>query len=475
MVRQQEKEAGQACAENRHKSLQGSPASRIHTLIAALFVGFPPIVFYTVLFRNALDIPNHDDYYVPLSFLNQLVLLKTISEKATLFLTFQHNEYKLFFLQALAWLQLVLCGHVSLTLLDAIGNGFVLLLGFLLWKMFLPTHRDFATRLAFFIPVSCLLFQLQYWETLNWASTGLQHLAVLPFSFGAIYLLVRGRRWAFCSALAFLILAVASDGNGFLLIPIGVLILALRRRYAHLAVWLLASIGCVAVYAYHYNVMSSQTNAHHSVFSTFHPLNLAYVISFIGSAGGFPFQSGSLLLGSLLCMFFIYMAYRGYLRKNPLVSYCVLFLLLTTIGVSGIRSGFGVAQSLSSRYAIYSALFLVFAWFAIVEEFLQHRRVSPLGNGFFLGAAAAAILFSLCMDWVGSITLEKRNLEFIQAMTAFEHPASPGSTVGPAPLLPLPPNSPEIDEFNRESRAILIQSIKLGVYRPPPYPSVDAH
>ena len=37
----------------------------------------------------------------------------------------------------------------------------------LLWKMFLANTKNLAARLAFFIPVSWLLFQLQYVETLG--------------------------------------------------------------------------------------------------------------------------------------------------------------------------------------------------------------------------------------------------------------------------------------------------------------------
>jgi hypothetical protein len=50
-----------------------------------------------------------------------------------------------------------------------------------------------------------------------------------------------------------------------------------------------------------------------------------------------------------------------------------LFLLLSAVGVAGLRSDIGLKQSLDSRYAIYSALLVIFAWFAVVEKFLQHE------------------------------------------------------------------------------------------------------
>ena len=72
------------------------------------------------------------------------------------------------------------------------------------------------------------------------------------------------------------------------MIPIGVIILVLTRHYARLVSWLFVSAGSVAAYAYHYNLMSSQSRLHHSVLETMlHPRPL-YVIAFMGSVAAFP-------------------------------------------------------------------------------------------------------------------------------------------------------------------------------------------
>jgi len=151
-----------------------------------------------------------------------------------------------------------------------------------------------------------------------------------------------------------------------------------------------------------------------------------------------------------------------------LVSCCILFLLLTTVGVAGLRSDFGLGQALSSRYTIYSALFLIFAWFAIVEMFLQNSKVPLLRSSFFLGAVALTILFSVCMDLLGTLGLDARHDTTMRAMATFEHPKTPDTTIWPAPMLPLPHPIGPTNEFNQRIRPILDESIKLGVYRPPP-------
>ena len=257
-------------------------------LILAAAVAFPAILFYTILFRHALNVPLFDDYDALLAFLNQMAELRTGPAKASYFLVAQHNEYKLFFERGLAWLELIFSGHIDLRFLCALGNGFVLLLGILLWKMFLPNHKNLASRLAFFVPISWLLFQFQYIGTLNWAMGSLQNFPVLFFSLGAIYLLVRETRWGFCAALAFLVLAIASSGNGLLLVPIGMLILVANHSYVRVMGWLAVSAGCVGAYAYHYNTMSSQSPVHDSIFAALMGLRLLFVIAFIGNAAAFP-------------------------------------------------------------------------------------------------------------------------------------------------------------------------------------------
>ena len=192
--------------------------------------------------------------------------------------------------------------------------------------------------------------------------------------------------------------------------------------------------------------MSSQSRLHHSVLETVLRPRPLYVFGFIGSAAAFPPLLGrihpledifGLSLGLLLCAYFFVLWRRGYARRNPAVSYCILFLLLTAIGVAGIRSDFGIAQSLESRYAIYSALLLIFAWFSIVEEILQYQNVPLRRNRIFLAAVLGAVLFCLVMDFWGWHNLELRNRFMVSGMAAYEHLPLPS----PASAQFFPPRS----------------------------------
>jgi hypothetical protein len=440
-------------------------------LISFVFVAFPAGIFYTLLARKAFNLPNLDDYNAVLDFLNQMGQLKGLSAKASWFFTAQLGEFKLLFLHALACAQLSLLGHIDLWMLGAIANGFILLLALLFWKMFLPESEDLSRRLAFCIPASWLLFQLGYWDDLNWATPGLQHVAVLMFAFYAFWLLLRKERWAYGAALACLALAVASDGNGLLVIPIGILILGARRQYVRIAGWLIASAALIAAYFWHYTVVQPPSGAHRSVVSVLLQMKPGNVLMCMGNAVCFilPFPVVSLLLGILLCIFFAWMIARGYIQKNPCICCCVLFLVLTVTGIAGLRSDYGVTYLFVPRYTIYSILLLIFAWFAFVEEFLQYRNVSLIHNGAYLGAVAAAVVFSLLMDLLGYDGLERRERILVQAMTQFEHPSAEQPDPFPSPAYVFPSSDKTTNPFGLQIRfrEILRESMKDGIYTPP--------
>ncbi len=441
-------------------------------LIPAILIMLPVAIFYGVLFHFITDLPALDDYDAVLGFLNRIVQVKGTTAKFGALLAAQHNEYKLFFGHGVEWGQVGLLGHVNFTQLCVLGDIAVLALALILWSMFIPGRKDLSKRLAFFVPVAWLLFQLQYWETLDWAMASLQNLWVIVFSLGAIRCLLRPSRKAYAGALLLYALAVAASGNGFLLLPVGVLILAMRRRLVRASGWLAASAVCIAAYAYRYNTISSQSPSHGSVFATLFHLRPDYAIAFVGNAGAIGGAGSSTIgagisigLGTVLLLTFAWLARRGYCRRNPDVSCCVLFLLLTAVGAAGMRSDFGLEQSLSSRYAIYGVLLLICAWMAVVEEFLQHRNDMLLNNGPYLAAAAAAILFSLCMDEIGGLNLARRQHQLVMGMAAFQR--QPEADDGPVP--PFAHETADLTLFRARAHAILRESIRLGVYEPPKF------
>jgi hypothetical protein len=439
------------------------PATYPAFAIAAFFIAVPAVIFYVILFHHLVNAPINDDYPALLSFSNHLMALPHLSEKIYYILISQHNEYKLFFEHVLFWIQLNLSGHIDFTVLCILGDSFVLGLALLLWKMFLPCH-NLATRLTLFIPISWLLFQLQYAQTLNFAMGALQNIPVLFFSLSTIYLLFRGAATAFCGALACLVLAVSSSGNGLLIVPIGILILASTQRYKRILVWAAISSVCLAAYFYAYDPMR-WLNPPRSALSLIMQLARPYyVVCFLGSAGGYPIRAGSFVLGSAICVFYAHIARRGYFKKQPAVGCIVLFILLTSVGVAGIRSNFGIVYSVSSRYTIYSTLLLIFAWIAIVDQWLINYHMPLWRNRVFLCATVLALSFSVAMDVWGDRFLGRRDRNLISGMELYQNHLK--RQPPPGPIFP-PPKSKEEQMFNLRARDILKRAANLGIYRPP--------
>lgn len=452
-------------SQSRRRSLRSKKS------LAILGVSLPAIIFYSVLFNQAVNLPDLDDYWALLDFMNRMEMIQGISAKLSYFWAAQYYEYKLFFEHALIWAQVTLLGHVDFRLLCAIGNGLVLLLGMLLWKLFLPKEKDIPARLILFIPVSWLLFQFQYIEFLDWAMCSLENVPVLVFSFGAIFLLFRKSHAAYFGALVCLILAIASFGNGMLLVPIGLLMLVMSRSYTRMLVWGAVSAGCITAYAYHYAISLAAGPIHFSISSILIDRPLYFLI-FLGSAAAFPLRGGYVaaglllcpLLGTFICIFFIITLRRGYFRRNPLIGYCVLFLFATAGIVSVGRAEGGILSAYSSRYGIYSALLLIFAWFVMVEEFLPLKSEASR-KAAIRDVIKIVVLFSLMMDLIGWRYTVDRNRELVRGMKAFERCSSSAACVGP--VLPVPRPHAWMIQLEQESPSILEQSIKLGIYKAP--------
>ena len=169
-----------------------------------------------------VNIPSLDDYDAGLNYLNHSTQISTLSGKFLYLLAAQQNEYKIVFGHAIVWLQYAVFGNVDFRLTCLLGDVFAFFIAGLLWKMFLPNEKNVARRLALFAPVSLLMFQLNYAETLNWALPGLQNINIVFFSLSAIYLLVKQTKSGFCGAVMMLVLAISTSGNGFFIVPVGV-------------------------------------------------------------------------------------------------------------------------------------------------------------------------------------------------------------------------------------------------------------
>ncbi len=212
--------------------MQPKPSPRIaiadsrRLTLAICIILLPIISFYAILARRVLNLPFLDDYNGVLEFLEHFSSLPNAWAKAGYVVLAQHNEYKPVFANFMIALQYGISGHPSFILLSWLGNLFVLALFYLMWKYFLVDEENTSRRLLLFAPVAYLLFQLQYAETLNWSSPGLQNIPVLVFAFAAIAVISRNSRSNFLHGL---------HSDGVFHCFFGQRICPVSRRYRHAA------------------------------------------------------------------------------------------------------------------------------------------------------------------------------------------------------------------------------------------------
>src|SRR5271170_2647123 len=303
----------------------GQTPRRWTTTLLLLAVLFPAIVSFWILYRQSLPVPYQDDYTSILNFAIDYNGEPDFKAKVLEIAAAQSNEYKLIFEHAIAALQLELTHQLNFGFLNALGNCFLLAIGYLLWKVYSGTE-DLACRLLTFLPISFLFFSLTYWENLNWTTTDLQNIPVVFFSLLAIHLLVSTessgaaglRLLAACIAAA---LAAISSANGFLLAPVGLLFLLPRRAYAVSLAWCASFVVPLVAYLYRYMPQPHELNR---FFYLTRPL---FFLAFLGGAASFRWVCALLGLAVLLV---VYLAIRArFDRTNPAAAYSGIWVLAT--------------------------------------------------------------------------------------------------------------------------------------------------
>lgn len=355
------------------------------TFLLILAVLFPPGAAFAILYRQALPVPYQDDYKAILGFADEYSELPTLKDKLLQIATEQFNEYKIGFEHSIIASEIELTHRLDFAFLTALGDLMLLPIAYLLWRTFKEDKSDLNRRLLDFLPISLLFFTLNYWENLNWAMTGLQNTPVILFSFLAIYLLTpakmsRHPRVHLLLACLAAILAAWSSANGFLLAPIGLLILLLRRAYAYSMVWCVSFAAPLAAYLYHYHRLAEPM---YRAFYITRPLSL---LAFFGAV--IPFRWPAAMLGTMVLIIFAFAVWSRFDRTNPAVFYFMVWIMATALLVAWVRgaAGFGVV----SRYSIYSNLALIFCY-TFLTEYLSARRSSFTRGFFYLASVVVAV------------------------------------------------------------------------------------
>ncbi len=448
---------------------KGHALQRWELFLSVALILIAVVSFYLILFAEAVNLPVLDDYHAVLAFLATWSGLHGPQAKAWYIVTAQHNEYKLVFEHVIFVVELSLLKHINFLSFIAIGNAFIVFIGILLYAFLRPEAPSAAARFTLYVPIAFLLFQLQYAETLDWSMISLVGPPVIFFSLLALWLLqVEGTR-NFALACLCLVLAISSSANGFVLVPIGALILGQQKHYSRWITWFAVTAVIAGFYFYHYNSRVSSTHSHQSLIGSLTHLNLVYALVFLGAAAPKSLShSLCFVFGLALCILFANAFKRKYYRRNPATFYGMALVLLTGLGVSGIRADLGVELAASSRYVVYSTLLLALSYIYLLDYFGSHVREERPRRILVAAAIVLSMAFCAWSDIGGYHFLRGRKGALIAKMAMWESGAAGSARDEPAITSDTPISG---DDVYKPFGVILRRSMELKNYVPPRYPS----
>lgn len=377
---------------NDHVLQDVTAGPRIKFLLVFLVL-LPGIVAFAILYRQALPLPYQDDYGTILSFAADYDQLPSVATKVLYIAAAQSNEYKLGFEHSIVATEIEVTHHLNFAFLTTLGNLFLLPLGYLLWRTYREDEGDLNLRLLAFLPISFLFFSLTYWENLNWTTTGLVNIPVILFSLLALYLLlprkmIEPTRVRLLLACLAALLAAFSSANGFLLGPLGLLILLRRRSYARALVWCASFVLPLAAYLYHY------TRVVHPADIGSYVTRPLFFLAFLG-CGAIPFRWPAAVLG-IVILRVLWIALRTrFDRTNPVAVYFTVWIVATALLVAWVRGA--VSFAVGGRYSIYSILVLIFCY-SFLGQYLPDCRPNFNRRRFYRVCLTLAVCICVLAD-----------------------------------------------------------------------------
>lgn len=440
--------------------VQPHHSSRIFLL--AVLCALPLLLVFGILWREATALPLLDDYHAIFVFALDQTHLSDMGRLVAI-VAAQHNEYKLIFEHAIVAADLALSGRIHLPLLVWFGNLLLIPMGMIFWAQFRP-EDPIDRRLLLFLPLSWLLFQFTYAEMVDWAMEGLQALAVVCFAVASFYFLTRESRRSFVLACVAGALSACSSANGFVIAPIGLVMLLAQRRVARVLPWCLTFGAAFVAYLYRYTPVPHGPPASFGVRLLFLPSLLGGVIE---NMHGFPVHHAAIVLGLLLLAVYGHAVRHRYYKAQPFIAATATWALITAMMTAWVRSSLGLNLSLSSRYKLYSTLMIVFCYQYLADRVTASTALPErMKRTFYAGVLTAAVLFGLLSDAVGMKLLKTRKAEAIAALGWYL--ADP-QTHSPFPEhLDAPAGSNDATGLGVQARESLTQALTLRIYSLPP-------
>lgn len=405
----------------------------------------PVVVYFLLLLRYCYNFPFYDDYIAVLEAIFRWQQASSFNEKLSL-LVEQHNEHRIVYIHVVSLMDYFLRGSAHFTDLMWCGNISLLFVLFLLYK---STKSISEVSGFWLLPAILLLFQLQSWDNTYWGMASLANFGIHGWVITAIYLASRREPWAWPGAIFATLLALGTIGSGLFLIPVVLAVWGVQKRFRELLLGGLVLTVAVLLYFKGYQQPAGYPSISQTLAKADWGQLLVFWGAFLGSNAYHPALSFiAPLIGWCGIVWFLFLTFRLYFLRNPVLYGVLGFLVLTALAVALNRYGRGIEGAYPSRYRMNSSLFLAVTYLTVVD------LTEVKWKKWIVTAGSAATLALYLMSVYVYLPRIKNNYELRVADNwLFRH------------------QMPIAGSYRlKDANEMLQKSVKEGLFIPPPLP-----
>lgn len=348
----------------------------IDLLISIIFFSY----FGYIFMLTTSNIPINDDYGILNNF-NHIINSNSISEKIKLFYN-QHNEHRLLYDKTCFFLDYKIFNQINFNHLSIIGNLSLVGIFILLYKKF----ERLKKRIFILIPLSTIIFNISFHENITFAMASLSNFTVILFTLLSIHFITKEQinNKNFILSTLFLIFSVFTQGSGLFLILIILLVLLYKNEKKYLLFFTVISFLIVGLYFINYEKPINSPD----IFETIKTQKLTAIIfsfSFLGNifAKNLIFTNDlneSLMIstaaGTIFFLIYIYLIKIKFYKKSLFIFSVMSFILLVSFVTGLTRAQLGIETSISSRYRLNSAVFLICILYFLIDKYVYNKNIN---------------------------------------------------------------------------------------------------
>lgn len=325
-----------------------------------------PLGFIGVqVFLWVRNVPNWDEFDTVLDFLIALQGGASPGEILGRLLAVT-NEHRTLVSRVIFALGYALSGGINFAALAVVGNLF--LLGTFL--VLIVQVQDPAARRRLAAVFALVVFQLQHHESLFWAGASIDHFFVVLVALGALAALATRGPWSLPLGCIGAFLASFSLAHGLITWPIGMALLAGRRRWRECAGWSAAAVATVALYftGFHFNA------GHQLPGWTDWPRVISYWLALAGSSPGLDDLSRSRWWGVALVIGTALLLVRSRPHERmalAAIAWCLGAMAMIALGRALLSSEWA---PITSRYVILSSVASALLTWLLIERAVARWR-----------------------------------------------------------------------------------------------------